>query len=208
VRFAGDLFTRLDRYGVLTRGSVLAEDGEGGFGTAYRALSTMEESGQCRRGYFVDGLGAAQFAVTGAIDRLRDHQREIEFEHPTAVVLAATDPANAYGSALPWPERAGHRPGRKAGALVVLVDGLLTLYVERGGRTLLTFIEDDRILGPAVAALAGAVRDGKLGRVTIERANGEQIFETGRLTELLQEAGFTMTPQGLRLRPDSRRTLP
>ncbi|GAB3925478.1 ATP-dependent helicase [Microlunatus endophyticus] len=207
VRFAGDLFTRLDRYGVLTRGSVLAEGGEGGFGTAYRALSTMEESGQCRRGYFIDGLGAAQFAVTGAIDRLRDHQRETEFDQPPAVVLAATDPANAYGSALPWPDRAGHRPGRKAGALVVLVDGLLTLYVERGGRTLLTFIEDDRILGPAVAALAGAVRDGKLGRVTIERANGEQIFETGRLTGLLQESGFTMTPQGLRLRPDSRRAL-
>ncbi|WP_230208318.1 helicase-related protein [Microlunatus sp. Gsoil 973] len=204
VRFAGDLFARLDRYGVLTRGSVLAEDGEGGFGAAYRALATMEESGQCRRGYFIEGLGAAQFAVTGAIDRLRDHQREIEFDRPTAVVLGATDPANAYGSALPWPERAGHRPGRKAGALVVLVDGLLTLYVERGGRTLLTFIEDDRILGPAVNALAGAVQAGNLGRVTIERANGEQIFTAGRLSELLQGAGFRMTPQGLRLRPERR----
>jgi ATP-dependent Lhr-like helicase len=204
VRFANDLFARLDRYGVLTRGSVLAEDGEGGFGAAYRALATMEEAGQCRRGYFIDGLGAAQFAVTGAIDRLRDHQREIEFDRPDAVVLAATDPANAYGSALPWPERAGHRPGRKAGALVVLVDGLLTLYVERGGRTLLTFIEDERILGPAVNALAGAVQAGKLGRVTIERANGEQIFAAGRLSGLLQKAGFRMTPQGLRLRPERR----
>jgi ATP-dependent Lhr-like helicase len=200
-RFAGDLFARLDRYGVLTRGSVLAEDGEGGFGAAYRALTTMEESGQCRRGYFIEGLGAAQFAVPGAIDRLRDHQRDTDLENPTAVVLAAADPANAYGSALPWPEREGHRPGRKAGALVILVDGLLVLYVERGGRTLLTFTDDDRLLEPAGRALAEAVTAGRLGRVTIERANGEQIFAADRLTKLLEEAGFRMTPQGMRLRP-------
>lgn len=168
-------------------------------------MSTLEESGQCRRGYFIDHLGAAQFAVPGAIDRLRDHQRELELEHPTAIVLAATDPACAYGAALPWPERAGHRPGRKAGALVVLVDGLLTLYVERGGRTLLTFTEVDQLLRPATRALAEAVTAGKLGRVTIERANGEQIFTVGRLRELLEEAGFRMTPQGLRLRPATPR---
>ena len=200
-RYTADLFSQLDRYGVLTRGSVTTEDLDGGFGTAYRALSLLEESGQCRRGYFIDHLGAAQFAVPGAIDRLRDHQRDLDLDHPPAVVLAATDPACAYGAALPWPERAGHRPGRKAGALVVLVDGLLTLYVERGGRTLLTFTEVEQLLGPAAQALAGAVTAGKLGRVTIERANGEQIFTAGRLRELLEEAGFRMTPQGLRLRP-------
>ncbi|QDP98841.1 DEAD/DEAH box helicase [Microlunatus elymi] len=225
-RFAGQLFAELDRYGVLTRGSVLNEEAEGGFGAAYRGLSTLEESGQCRRGYYIDGLGAAQFAVPGAIDRLRDHQRELDLEHPRAVVLAATDPANAYGAALPWPRRAalradmpgraapgidgsereGHRPGRKAGALVVLVDGLLALYVERGGRTLLTFTEADQLLRPATAALAAAVLAGHLGRVTIERANGDQIFTAGRLSELLQEAGFRMTPQGLRLRPDPSRS--
>src|SRR6185436_6009187 len=116
-RLAADIFAQLDRYGVVTRGSVLTENAEGGFGAAYRGLSLLEESGQCRRGYFVEGLGAAQFALTGAVDRLRTHQREPE--EPTAVVLAACDPANPYGAALPWPDREGHRPGRKAGALVV-----------------------------------------------------------------------------------------
>ncbi len=200
-RYAADLFAQLDRYGVLTRGSVQAEDAEGGFGAAYRALSTLEESGQCRRGYFVEGLGAAQFAVPGAIDRLRDHQRDPDLENPAAVVLAAADPANAYGAALPWPEREGHRPGRKAGALVILVDGFLVLYVERGGRTLLSFTGDERMLAPAVTALAGAVTSGRLGRVTIERADGVQIFAAERLTRLLEAAGFRMTPQGMRLRP-------
>ncbi len=145
-RLAGDVFALLDRYGVVTRGSVLTESSEGGFGAAYRALSSLEESGQCRRGYFVNGLGAAQFALTGAVDRLRAQQREPE--QPQARVLAACDPANPYGAALPWPEREGHRPGRKAGALVVLVDGALVFYVERGGKTLLSFTEDAVRLTP------------------------------------------------------------
>ena len=122
-RLAASIFAQLDRYGVVTRGSVLTEDSEGGFGAAYRALSALEESGQCRRGYFVEGLGAAQFALTGAVDRLRSYSREPE--DPVALVLAACDPANPYGAALPWPEREGHRPGRKPGALVVLVGGAL-----------------------------------------------------------------------------------
>jgi len=195
---ASDIFTLLDRYGVVTRGSVLTENAEGGFGAAYRALSALEEAGQCRRGYFVEGLGAAQFALTGAVDRLRGHQRE---PAPNAVVLAACDPANPYGAALPWPEREGHRPGRKAGALVVLVGGVLIFYVERGGKTLLSFSEDPAKLGPAAAALASSVQQGLLGKLTVERADGGHIFGSVRVSEALQNAGFRMTPQGLRLRP-------
>ena len=198
-RLAGDVFALLDRYGVVTRGSVLTENSEGGFGAAYRALSSLEESGQCRRGYFVSGLGAAQFALTGAVDRLRGQQREPE--QPQALVLAACDPANPYGAALPWPEREGHRPGRKAGALVVLVDGALVFYVERGGKTLLSFTEDAVRLAPAADALARAVRLGQLGKLTVERADGGHVFGAAPVSEALQQAGFRMTPQGLRLRP-------
>jgi ATP-dependent helicase Lhr and Lhr-like helicase len=198
-RLASDIFAQLDRYGVVTRGSVLTENAEGGFGTTYRALSSLEESGQCRRGYFVEGLGAAQFALTGAVDRLRTHQSEPAT--PRAVVLAACDPANPYGAALPWPDREGHRPGRKAGALVVLVGGALIFYVERGGRTLLSFSEDSTQLAPAAAALARSVQQGLLGKLTVERADGGHIFGSVRVSEALQDAGFRMTPQGLRLRP-------
>ncbi len=198
-RLAAGVFAQLDRYGVVTRGSVLTEHAEGGFGTAYRALSSLEESGQCRRGYFIEGLGAAQFALTGAVDRLRAQQREPEI--PVALVLAACDPANPYGAALPWPEREGHRPGRKAGALVVLVDGAPIFYVERGGKTLLSFTEDKARLAPAAVALAGAVQRGELGKLTVERADGGHVFGSPGVSEALQTAGFRMTPQGLRLRP-------
>ncbi|HEX5383068.1 MAG TPA: ATP-dependent helicase [Propionibacteriaceae bacterium] len=204
-RLASDIFALLDRYGVVTRGSVLTENAEGGFGTAYRALSSLEEAGQCRRGYFVEGLGAAQFALTGAVDRLRTYQREpaesAAPEKPNAVVLAACDPANPYGAGLPWPDREGHRPGRKAGALVVLMGGALIFYVERGGKTLLSFSEDPTKLAPAAAALASSVQQGLLGKLTVERADGTHIFGSVRVSEALQNAGFRMTPQGLRLRP-------
>jgi ATP-dependent helicase Lhr and Lhr-like helicase len=204
-RLASDVFALLDRYGVVTRGSVLTENAEGGFGTAYRALSSLEEAGQCRRGYFVEGLGAAQFALTGAVDRLRTYQREpaepAAPEKPNAVVLAACDPANPYGAGLPWPDREGHRPGRKAGALVVLMSGTLIFYVERGGKTLLSFSEDPTKLAPAAAALASSVQQGLLGKLTVERADGTHIFGSIRVSEALQNAGFRMTPQGLRLRP-------
>ncbi len=187
----------LDRHGVLTRGAVLAERVPGGFAAAYKVLSAFEESGRCRRGYFVAGLGAAQFALPGAVDRLRS----LAEESSPALVLAATDPANPYGAALPWPERAegGHRPGRKAGALVVLRRGELVLYVERGGRTLLSWGDDAEVLQPAADALALAVRDGALGRLDVERADGSFVLDTP-LGQALARAGFHQTPRGLRLR--------
>jgi ATP-dependent helicase Lhr and Lhr-like helicase len=192
--------TLLDRYGVVIRGAVMAERTPGGFAAVYPVLRAFEESGRCRRGYFVEGLGAAQFALPGAVDRLRAMRPDSDV--PRAVVLAATDPANPYGAALPWPERAGevasgHKPGRKAGALVVLVDGRLTLYVERGGRTLLSWGEEDP--RPAVDALALAVREGALGKLTVERADGESIVYSP-LAAALEAAGFHPTPRGLRLR--------
>jgi ATP-dependent helicase Lhr and Lhr-like helicase len=123
---------------------------------------------------------------------------------PSVAVLAAADPASAYGAALPWPSRpdeiaGGHRPGRKAGALVVLVAGQLVLYVERGGKTLLSWTAEPSLLGPAAAALARAVRAGALGRLTVERADGGGVYDSP-LAEALESAGFRPTPRGLRLR--------
>jgi ATP-dependent Lhr-like helicase len=197
----------LDRYGIVTRGSVITERTPGGFAAVYKVLSAFEESGRCRRGYFVAGLGAAQFALPGAVDRLRAMAdggvaRQQEEQAARAVVLAASDPANPYGAALPWPERenaGGHRPGRKAGALVVLVDGNLIVYVERGGRTVLSFTEDPDMLQPGVDALALAIRDGHLGKLSVETADGEQVRHTA-FGDALAKAGFHATPRGLRLR--------
>ena len=205
----------LDRYGVVTRGSVVAEGVVGGFAGVYRVLAAAEESGRVRRGYFVESLGAAQFAGTGAIDRLRAGVRplggaEASVEPASAVVLAASDPANAYGASLPWPARPateeetgrkGHQPGRKAGALVVLVDGALVLYVERGGRTLLSWSDDPALLQAAADALALAVREGALGRLTVEKADGGSVLGSDHpLAQALASAGFHATPRGLRLR--------
>jgi ATP-dependent Lhr-like helicase len=122
-------------------------------------------------------------------------------------VLAATDPANPYGAALPWPDRpveegdgaTGHRAGRKAGALVVIVDSELALYVERGGRTLLSYTEDTEPLATAAKALADAVHAGALGAISVERADGEAVHATP-LHDALVAAGFRVTPRGLRLR--------
>ncbi|MFG2307074.1 ATP-dependent helicase [Streptomyces sp. NPDC048566] len=362
--------TLLDRHGVVTRGAVAAEGVEGGFSAVYRILSAFEDSGQARRGYVVEGLGAAQFAMDGAVDRLRaaanarerggsaigpgspggsgfpddspqahgfpaghglpggpwsaagpadlpgfpdlsefpgagghrdgpgraapdgdghdafflegrgpdgsgpsvdrhdrapspdgadDHASAPWPDGPSsfpagaggpgdsrapdasgrppawtpygsgrpdadrgvpgrrsaapavspAVVLAAADPANAYGAALPWPEsptEAGHKPGRKAGSLVVLVDGELALYMERGGKTLLAWpadpdgpVSDDARLRAAAEALAASARAGSLGTVTVERVNGTAAL-TSPLGALLEAAGFVATPRGLRLR--------
>jgi ATP-dependent Lhr-like helicase len=345
--------TLLDRHGVVTRGAVAAEGVEGGFSAVYRILSAFEETGQARRGYVVEGLGAAQFAMDGAVDRLRaaanardrgealppegfsspfpaadpgfqpdftgsrgapdfgfefpaetgrgpavptvdgsdSHSSPADFGTPPgagfldgsgaasdfrfpgdgegtsddfpfpgdfgspngsdpfatgprserpgrptgnrgwangasprggapggrsrangtsrAVVLAAADPANANGAALSWPEPptgAGHKPGRKAGSLVVLVDGELTLYMERGGKTLLAWpstpdseVIDDPRLRSAAEALSLAARAGSLGTVTVERVNGASAL-TAPLGTLLEAAGFIATPRGLRIR--------
>ncbi len=193
----------LDRHGVVIRGAVVSERTPGGFAAAYKVLSAFEDTGRCRRGYFVDGLGAAQFGTAGAIDRLRTFSELDPHDKPTAMCLAATDPASPYGAALAWPASdGGHRPGRKAGALVVLVDGELTIYVERGGKTLLTWSEDTERLGPAAEALAEAARRGSLGRMTVESVDGTQLLGGGStpVREALQSAGFLVTPRGLRLR--------
>jgi ATP-dependent Lhr-like helicase len=192
----------------------MAEGVTGGFAAVYPVLAALEERGAARRGYFVEGLGAAQFAVPGAVDRLRALAEPAELAKRTAgagVVLAATDPANPYGGALPWPDRVvdsgdgepvagtGHRAGRKAGALVVLVGGELVLYVERGGRTLLSYVDETVALIAAGQALAGAVRSGALGPMSVERADGESVH-TSPLRDALTAAGFRATPRGLRLR--------
>jgi len=198
----------LDRHGVVTRGAVASERVPGGFAAVYKVLAAFEDSGRARRGYFVEGLGAAQFGTAGAVDRLRTYAEPATDggDGPTALALAATDPANPYGAALPWPEaireKGGHRPGRKAGALVVLVEGALTMYVERGGRTLLTWSDDPDRLGPAAQALAQAAGRGALGRITVERADGEPLLGAGAtpLRDALSTAGFVATPRGLRLR--------
>ena len=252
----------LDRHGVVTRGAVVAERLSGGFAGVYPVLKAAEESGRARRGYFVDGLGAAQFAMPGAVDALRARAEDASTGRSSpapALVLAATDPANPYGAALPWPTRGigpdgsldeapdggpasaalvpldgalrpaglqaparggpsippelpqpdrratsprarrGHQPARKAGALVVLVDGACILYVERGGKTLLSFTDDPDVLTPAADALALAVREGVLGKLAVEKADGAPIVTSG-LGAALSAAGFRPTPRGLRLR--------
>ena len=213
----------LDRHGILTRGATVAEDVPGGFAALYRVLARAEEAGRVRRGYFVEGLGASQFGTTGAVDRLRSGTGGVGATRgdrasapPAAVVLAASDPANPFGAALPWPERAldpadasgkgtdkrrRHQPGRKAGAVVVLVDGELVLYVERGGKTLLTSSEDPDLLRAAAGALADAVRRGSLGRITVEKADGGQLLGSDHpVVPALEQAGFHLTPRGLRMR--------
>ncbi len=196
----------LDRYGVVTRGSVMAEQILGGFGLMYKVLARLEEAGRCRRGYFIEHLGAAQFAVPATVDRLRSYSEDTQLARPepVALALAATDPANPYGAALPWPALqddagTGHRPGRKAGALVVLVDGALVLYVERGGKTLLAFSGDEAVLSAAGAALVGVVTRGAVDKLIMEKVNGHGILDTP-VAAALSSAGAYSTPKGLRIR--------
>ncbi len=193
--------TLLNRYGVVTRGSVQAEQTPGGFAATYRVLREMEQNGSALRGYFVDSLGAAQFAAPGVVDRLRSHVRDQdEPADSPAVTLAATDPANPFGAALPWPDRGteGHRPARKAGSLVVIHDGHPVLYLERGGKSALTFTGQTQSLAAAAESLVATVRRGRLGRLTVQTADGAPIATTD-LGEALAAAGFEAHLKGLRL---------
>ncbi|BBY28552.1 ATP-dependent helicase [Mycolicibacterium sediminis] len=202
--FQADLL--LSRYGVLTKGS--AEGVPGGFAMLYKVLSAFEEAGRCQRGYFVESLGGAQFAVASTVDRLRTYLDDVDSGTRAydAVVLAAADPANPYGAALPWPADGTHRPGRKAGALVVLVDGELVWFLERGGRTLLSYSEDTEALTAAATALVGLVGSGRLQALLVEKVNGMPVLDSTNdpalalVGDALVAAGFARTPRGLRLR--------
>ncbi|WP_232236101.1 DEAD/DEAH box helicase [Nocardia sp. BMG51109] len=193
----------LERYGVLTRGAVQGEGVPGGFALMYRVLTEFEDRGRCRRGYFVDSLGGAQFSTTDVVDRLRTFDTDrTERTSGGALALAACDPANPYGATLPWPkgpEGGGHRPGRKAGALVVLADGDLALYLERGGKTLLTFTEDPQVRARAATALADLVHHRRVDSLVIDRVDGDSVHGNTFAT-FLTEAGFAATPRGFRLR--------
>ncbi|MGV0741515.1 ATP-dependent helicase [Mycolicibacterium sp. XJ870] len=199
----------LGRHGVLTKGAVGAEGVPGGFATLYKVLSAFEDAGRCQRGYFVESLGGAQFAVASTVDRLRSYLDGVDPERPEyhAVVLAATDPANPYGAALPWPTSdETHRPGRKAGALVALVDGQLVWFLERGGRSLLSFGCDVAAQRAAASALADLVSAGRIPALLVERVNGVAVLdpdidaERATVQDALTGAGFARTPRGLRLR--------
>jgi ATP-dependent Lhr-like helicase len=184
----------LERYGVLTREAALGEGLEGGFAGVYSVLKALEERGRVRRGYFVAGLGAAQFALPGAVDRLRSFREEGE----TSRVLAATDPAQPYGAALPWPESAG-RPARAAGAHVVLIDGALGAYLERGAHSLVTF----GVEGWAIA-LRQLVDGGRHRSLEIRKVDGHAVREVDAALAELRGAGFVDGYKGLVYRGDKR----
>jgi ATP-dependent Lhr-like helicase len=188
----------LERYGVVTREAVLAEGVGGGFAGVYGVLKAMEESGSVRRGYFVAGLGAAQFALPGAVDRLRSERRHLDDDRPVGapVVLAAVDPANPYGAALPWPGSAG-RPARVAGAHVVLVDGDPAVFVERGGRRLLTF-EAARRSDRWAEGLVALVKEGRVRRLVVQHVDGDSAA-TSPFVGVLRAAGFVDGYRGLSL---------
>jgi ATP-dependent Lhr-like helicase len=188
----------LERQGIVTRDGVRGEGIGGGYGAVYGELRALETIGACRRGYFVEGLGGAQFALPGAVERLRELRSS---ESGDALVLAAADPAQPYGAALPWPKRSGARAARVAGAHVVLLGGDAVLYVERGGRTLVPLREpEDGWLRDAFAALVGHVRAGRAKRLAVERFDGVPVTETVAMP-LLVEAGFLAGPRRAVLRP-------
>ena len=212
----------LDRYAVVTRGSIVAEHTEGGFAAAYRMLTAWEDNGTVLRGYIVDGLGGAQFASREVIDRLRDMEEEpAPAESSTPVLLAASDPANPFGAAVPWPDngaagtdastdRASARPTRGAGALVVVQDGRLLAHLTRGGRTVTAFGRPSLGDGPVdvdpgdvqavVSALSAAIEAKRLSPVTVEKVNGIDVMSLGAATRAWTEAGARLTPKGLIVR--------
>jgi ATP-dependent helicase Lhr and Lhr-like helicase len=202
----------LDRHGVVVREAVMAEGTEGGFAAVYPVLRALEEAGRIRRGYFVEGLGAAQFALGGAVERLRSLREPAagRGDAPTVHLLAAADPANPYGAALPWPRRgeADRRPlQRAAGAAVVLVDGVAALYVERGGRALQTLpaFDDPAIADAALAALGSLPSEGRERELVITRIDGEPVAGSPHRETLLR-SGFAAGYRGLVLRASRSRT--
>ena len=184
----------LERYGIVTRETVLAEGVPGGFSTLYGELGNLELLGTSRRGYFVEGLGGAQFALPGAVERLRS----LPEADGSYLVLAATDPANPYGASLPWPKlEGGRRPGRTPGAHLLLRDGEPFVFVERGGRGLLRLKDlQGEELEEAMRALADAVAAGHLPKLAVEKLDGEAIIGSGH-EDTLVGAGFSRGPRKL-----------
>ncbi len=195
----------LDRHGVVTREAVMAEDVEGGFSAVYPILRMLEEAGRIRRGYFVEGLGAAQFAQPGAVDRLRSVREAPSDGSPTVHLLAAADPANPYGAAIAWPRRGedDRRPlQRAAGAYVVMVDGVAVLYVDRGGSSIQTLpaFDDPAVATTALGALRAVPTEGRTRELVIRKIDGIPVAESAARSTLL-EAGFSAGYRGLVLRP-------
>jgi ATP-dependent Lhr-like helicase len=189
----------LERQGIVTRDGVRAEGIPGGYGAVYGELKALEVLGLCRRGYFVEGLGGAQFALPGAVERLRE-LRPRQGAEAEALVLAAADPVQPYGGALPWPARSAGRAARVAGAHVVLLGGEAVLFVERGGRSLLPLRDpDESWLRPALEALVAHVRRREIKRLAVERFDGEPIV-TSEIMPLLLEVGFAAGPRRAVLR--------
>jgi ATP-dependent Lhr-like helicase len=208
----------LERYGIVTREQVLAEGIKGGFAMLYDTLSNLETLGICRRGYFIEGMGGAQFALPGAVERLRSARGvsaprsgtrsgsslEDAAERRDTRVLAAADPAQPYGAALSWPKREGQerRPSRVAGAYVVTVADEPALYVERGGRGLITLAQsrdgEGDAVGEGLRALAEAVRAGRVPKLSLERIDGEPAIGS-ELSATLLALGFSPGPRRLTL---------
>jgi ATP-dependent helicase Lhr and Lhr-like helicase len=196
----------LDRHGVLVRESVMSEGLEGGFSAVYPMLRALEEAGRIRRGYFVAGLGAAQFALAGALERLRSVREPASTngDTPPVHLLAAADPANPYGAAVPWPRRGedDRRPlPRAAGASVVLVDGLAALYLDRGGSSLQTLppFDEPATAAAALGALRGLLVDGRTRELVVSRVDGEPVGRSPWYDTLLK-AGFIQGYRGLVMR--------
>ncbi|GAA4480946.1 ATP-dependent helicase [Gluconacetobacter asukensis] len=191
----------LDRYGIVTRGAAVAEDVPGGFPGLQTIFRSMEDAGQILRGRFVEGLGASQFAERATVDRLRD-LADTRSTDLTPVGLSAGDPANPFGTILPWPpHRSAIRPTRRAGAFVVIADGRLVLYLTQGGRNLLTYLDADDpafadLLATSLAALAAALRREKHLLFTLELVDDRPVLTT-HLNAALRACGFSMVPKGL-----------
>ncbi len=181
----------LDRHGVVTRATVLSEGYPGGFSALYPVFGHMEETGRIRRGYFVEGLGGSQFALPGAVDRLRSQSGD------ALVVLAATDPANPYGAVLPWPESGGVRLARDAGAYVLVMGGKLLGYLDKGRRGLTLFDADPGRFGLVSRGIADVAS--RYRRMTLDTVNGDPV-SASPLAGQLQEWGFATAPRGLTYR--------